>query len=263
MSWSVIAAAVVVAILIISLIWSINRTLENNREQRRMKIAGIQRRCGSYTDLLNSIPLFYLGKDLAQYALEQIISLQQEWLELEPGQERVQQTLLDAQGKLQALSQQASIPAHKIGSPVEAQNIRQSLISAARLIQNLHNNKEIEINKARQLLNHIRSKTIQIQVDLLIGKAEDARREAKLPVAILMYQRAFDEIKQMNASPEKTALQERIQKMIDELNQQREQQEQAEMNHTGSGPGQHHASQLEEEFDKSLKEEDSWKKRAY
>ena len=128
MSWSMITAAVVVAILIISLIWSINRTLENNREQRRMKIAGIQRRCGSYSDLLNSIPLFYLGKDLAQYALEQYISLQQEWLELEPGLERTQQNLLDAQGKLQALSQQASIPIHKIGSPVEAQNIRQSLM---------------------------------------------------------------------------------------------------------------------------------------
>ena len=265
MAWSTILAAVVVAILAIALLWSINKTLENNREQRRQKVAGISRRCGSFNDLLNSIPIFYLGKELTLFALEQLIALHQELLDIEPKNERAQAALLEAQLKFDQVTQLASLPSHSVNSSVEAQNLRQSLLSASRFIQNLHHNGQIEINKARQLLNHIRSKALQISIDMLLTKADESRREKKYPVAVLMYQRALNEAKQINTSPEKTALMAQIQSRIDETTLL--QQTQVEQNEASTGEVSaehpHGHSVLEDEFDKSLKNEDAWKKRAY
>ncbi len=259
MSWSLIVGAVVIAVLIISALWLVNRNIEAARERRRQKINALNRRAGSFLDLLDSVPMHYLGKLMSQYALEQVQQSMQELTQLEPANQRAFKLLEQSQQQLAQLTQSGAPPAHKITSQQEAQDIRRALISAARFVQSLNSSGHMETGRARQLLNHLKLMASQVSVDALMFKADEARREGKAPMALLLYQRALDELSHLPPSPYHTQMTSRIEGIMQELGKVS----------TASAFDKPKAAQdevhslLEEQFDASLKEEQSWKKKAY
>ncbi len=215
MAWGPIVAVVIVCSLILAILWAISRNIEAARERKRQHLHALQRRITSFLDLVESIPFTYLGSRLRQFALEQVQLSAQEILHLDPDDLRASKMIEEVAGLL-ATPVSETTP-FRLSSQQEASNIRRSLIEAARFLQLQHQQGLLSAQEARQLLNAIKANSTRVQIDTMLLKAVEARQQDKAATALLLYQRALDEIRKQPTYPKKEEMIARLLATLEEL----------------------------------------------
>ncbi len=254
MAWGLIVAVVAVCSVIVALLWSVSRSMEAARERKRQRIHALQRRIISFLDLIDGIPPAYLGAAMRQFALEQVLACAQEILQLDPGDTRASRQVSEAQTALATAASEP--PPVRISTQLEANNIRKSLIETARFLQSLHTQGLLEASKARPLLNAVKANATRVQIDALLLKANEARQQDKSASAVLLYQRALDELRKHPSYPRKEETIARIEETMVELGKTNSAFDKPQV--TSAAP-----SALTRALEADLAEEDQWKKKSF
>lgn len=258
MSLAIIAALVVLTLLVLGIVYTVNRNIEMARKRKAAAIAALQKRVNAYSSLLDCVPPHYLGSAMVQFVLKQVASALQDLLQIDPENSGalVEQDAILKQ--LSELTSGAKPPAYQLKSQQEAIEIRRSLMSAARFVQSLYQANQMNAQQAKQLISHLKNMAIQVTIDAYLLRALEARRESKSEVAVLMYQRAIEEIKRLPASPATKQMQAMIERNLQELGLRT-----APSAFDKPTPADDGKSKLAEEFDHVLHEQDAWKKKHF
>ncbi len=254
MAWGPIVAVVIACSLILAGLWAISRNIEAARERKRQRLHALHRRISSFLDLVESIPFTYLGSGLRQFALEQVQQSAQEILRLDPTDQRASKMLADVAGQLATPTSEA--PPFRLSTQVEASNIRRSLIEAARFLQLQHQQGLLAAQETRQLLNAVKASATRVQIDAMLLKAVEARQQDKAPTALLLYQRALDEIRKHPTYPKKEETIARLLATLEELGKTSSAFDKPAA--VAQGP-----SALTRALEADMAEEEQWKKKRF
>lgn len=261
MSWGIIAGAVILAVLIIVALYIINRNIEAARARKAQAIAALRKRIGNFRSLLDAVPPHYLGTSIIQYLLGEIALSLQELQTIEPENPRYQDQLEACNAELAQITPQSRPPVYQLKSQQDAIEIRRSLVAASRFLQGLHQAGQLDANRARQLLGHLRLMANQVTIDTFLMKAAESRRENKTEVATLFYQRALEELRKLPAIPYIQQQINQIEKTLQEMGSKPPPS--AFDKPKPAAPKETGPSKLEQEMDASANEDEGWKKKYY
>lgn len=262
MSIVLVSIAIVVAIIILGVVFAISRDIERRNTLKAQQIADLRRQVGQNRSFLDYIPLAYLSLPVARYFQQQALDALEQLRPLEPDNPRLAKELAAASEALTNLSADTRPPPHNLKSAEEANEIRRSLTSLFKYLQNELQVGHLDAPTAKTLLVPIRVSLIQIGAEVMALRAQDAKREGRAEIAIMFWERAIAELKKAGNLPQFAPLVEQCQRNLAEMQGGKPASPPptpaAEAAAKQPAPGQ---SKLEKEMEGLIREDEAWKKK--
>lgn len=259
MSILLVSIAIVVAVVVLGVVFAISRDMERRNARHAQLIADLRRQVGQNRSFLDYVPLAYLSLPVARYFQQQVLDALEQLRPLEPDNPRLAKELAAASEAMTNLSADVRPPAHSLKNTEEANEIRRSLTSLFKYLQNELQLGHLDAATAKTLLLPIRVSLIQIGAEVMALRAQDARREGRAEIAIMFWERAIAELKKAGNLPQFTPLIEQCQRNLAEMQGgQKPAAPQPAEAAKQPPPGK---SKLEIEMEGLIQQDEAWKKK--
>lgn len=256
MSTELIVILSVLGIAALIGLFYVSHSIEKQRREKALMIASLTDSSNRLQRIFDSVPAPYLSKDLRLLLLAQIKKRLEKLVDLAPQNDRYRKSRDGINEQIANATEDTSKqPKPNFKTPEEAAQLRKVLQELSKLVENFMQNKVIDATEARKHLATIQNSFFEANLSYMIQVAESAKREGKLKVAILNYEKVIKEMQKRN---QKGAYNEKIsgiQTTINELKAEAGTQPE-EQNTTPGG-------ELTQAMDEMMEEEESWKKKYF
>jgi hypothetical protein len=255
MSATTITAVIVMIICVsVGLIY-LAQARERARVERIRKINLFSDRYRKMQQLLHELPPQYLNNELRLLVVERSIETLNELLSLKPDSNFQQALEQDTDYARQLRENNPKFQPVAVRDEATAKNVRLLLDILFRFVENLGRRKLLPGTSANKYLEQIRFAACQSRADMFLARAEQAKKNGKLRVAIHNFHNAVDAYKEVASHPQASEAIKQFRHSIRTLEAEADHQKQQQQSQTQT------RLETSSEWDSFLKEDDSWKKK--